>query len=336
MGSVLLISIFAPSLSVASADAAADASIDGSAPFETQTRKISDSLVENLDCKSLTAANVLTYVSKEKLRKKYTEIGAVSSNFVIPGMDGHCWAVAKAQRKALLLLLGGVEAAAKPMAELSDDYLDAVRGTRFDKVCWNQDQTIRDSGCYEAAKKEPKIDLQVIPIANSSGTVSEVLRFSRGGSPSVRTLESELRRSQHNLFYRPSNLKYLGGADVRSVDDTKAVVSRIVQQMTAGQLPILNLRVRRTYQHMVVAQEMRLMGHGAVEIKVFDSNDAMEAWTDGRELQTLIYADGEFRYFGKKSDRGKGTVVGVFVTDNDEMDEIQNAVFKYYHARCSE
>ena len=193
----------------------------------------------------------------------------------------------------------------------------------------------------EAALALDEYRLKVAPRSNFAIELPD--RPIADGEP-TRSLKDDLIRAQKWAFLQPSNLRFLAADRARSKSENIETTTTLLQQLKLGRLPILNLRFSRTRQHIVLLQTFTDHFDGSIEFKVYDSNeDSKDQRTtsdlddppSAPRLKSLVYRDGHFRYskFAEIEKTGDSPI-GVFIVDDEEMDEIQQAVFDYYREAC--
>lgn len=169
--------------------------------------------------------------------------------------------------------------------------------------------------------------------------------------PGERFLQQDLVAAQSRLVVRAGNLRFLGGR-ARGIDDDKTTSKELHEQLQAGRLPLLNIRFALTAQHIVLVKSVQTMPNGEIHYTVYDSNiglgvtKSQATLNDGTAVQlsnvslgppkdqTLIFKNGRFYYNPPYVPPEMTDPVGVFITDDDDMDEIRDAMFEYYRGKC--
>ena len=264
---------------------------------------ISDSLVKNLSCNSLTQENVFKSLQDDAFSvDKQWPIQNWSS-----GVLAQCWSLALSQRR--LFYLARFNTHGKQDSLVSPDM---ARNKILDMI----------------EKKDP---VTIFTIGSSDMSYgSPVMSALRSGDGS-RNFKSDIEARQQKRFYSPGNLGMVFGDRDRSLSQNKDTMKDIEADLSNGRLAVIILRPATTLQHSVLVKQIKKINENEFELTCYDSNQP------GREV-TMNYKNGEFyapNIVGLFN-TNPNTPVGVFLKDDDEMDDIQKVAFDYYKQLCSQ
>lgn len=302
-------------------------------------KSISDSLVNNLSCNSLSVGAILARIRSDAFSaRNHLPI----KNW--PFRSGKaqlaaCWGMGSTQRKLLYLLRLNEKSAPAPDAKI---VLDMVRGARL-KTLFNEQGTgfLRD---------QPMKSYNVIPVAennlreeydrNTGRSFLETLL--RGIDDQVgsidlhRDLRTEIERSQELHFFRFRNIGMGAGSGPHSPHKNHEILQKLLRNLRQNKLTLINLRLKRTIQHVVIAKSFIEDGRGNVVIQAYDSN---QPDTD----QPVYFAKqtGHFyspRIMGPFVGDVTGTdythPLGLFIVDEKERAHIEASLLRHYQQRC--
>lgn len=255
---------------------------------------ISDSLVKNLQCSTLSESTVLANLQPNAFDP--------SRNLQISNWPdvigiGHCWALARAQR--LVYFLGRLDGDPIPQV--------APATTQVNDV-----------------SKMFRSPLASLVVFQETGDVGQF--FSDGTR-----LRGDIDFYQLARFANPSNLGMLAGWEDRSKSDNAETFARIQADLAKNWLPILVLRINPFEQHVVLVKQISAPdSDGNVAMAVYDSNDPYEdvQMTYSSHDQEFYPADYIMEALGTSAP------VGVFLSDEDEMQGIQDTLLTYYANQC--
>ncbi|MCM2324141.1 MAG: hypothetical protein NDJ90_12850 [Oligoflexia bacterium] len=288
---------------------------------------VSDSLVSKLSCSKLSPQNVLTFVSKDAFtEERHMPIRNWSS-----GVLGQCWSLGLFQRQLFYLARFGV-----PGSKSDPEYvLNLARGTNAD-ACQAKNGFVDENNqtCVEPVteKKVFKIPETVLSGRNyyravEPGSLMGALSSHRG-----RSLRTEIEARQKRSFFSPGNLGMLFSSRERSESANLDTIEAIKKGLDQGRMPLIVIRAATSAQHVVLIKsiEKEKLGENRYLMKLYDSNqpyrDAEMVYSDGQ-----FYAPDVIGLFFR--DRIQAPV-GVFLKDEEEMDDIQKANYDYYSSLC--
>jgi hypothetical protein len=298
-------------------------------------KDISDSLVQNLSCSSLSVSSILAKVRPE----------AYSSRNHMPltnwpfksGLTNlaACWGMGSTQRKLFYLLRTNVKDA--PRLDVSSA-LDMVRGASVsgDKLFSYEleDASLRANEATISNYKVYNLEESNIrdEYGRNNGHGFMDLMFRGVGA---RNLRSEIERSQERHFFRSSNIGMGAGTGPRGTSENRDTLKTLIANMKAHRLTLINLRLRRTVQHIVIPKTYKEDAKG-VWMWAYDSNSPD---TD----QKIYYskANGHFyapqimgAFDGDYSGTDYTRPLGVFIVDEQERADIENSLLSHYKKRC--
>lgn len=229
------------------------------------------------------------------------------------GALGTCWGQALFQRRLFYLARFGVKG-----ARVNEDA--AVEHAK--RLAWGPENGKWPSGALEPFDIEERAFSSVAKdrVSVVRGPFERKLRDA--------DVEKSIKRQQNARFFELSNLGMIGRDGSRGKETNRATIEKIVSDVAQGRMPLLILRNGVLNQHAVLIKSVKRVGNG-YELKTFDSSSYDE--------NNLVYQNGEFTaptIIGM-SGLGKGDPpLGVFVQDDDEMDQIQSALYGHYRDLC--
>jgi len=176
-------------------------------------------------------------------------------------------------------------------------------------------------------KKDPGFVYKfgVAKMDSSNSTIKALFKDSGGSS-----FTNEIEARQKARFFSPGNLGLILGDRARSESDNKKTMEDLKKNVGQGRLPIIALRAAKTNQHMVLVKKIEAVSDNEYKLTVYDSNQP-------NSDITMTYKNGHFTapnilFFDKDST----SPVGVFMKDDDEMDDIQTIALKHYQNICDQ
>jgi hypothetical protein len=273
---------------------------------------ISDSLVKNLSCATLTPENVLSSLQDDAFspsRQWPTKNwGNVTVENGLMGLDGQCYSLAYSQRRLFYLSRFNLQSTAQ-WRETRKSILDLIR---------------------------PELESKVFEIPDSSLSSNTVYNlFTRQSDD--RHFTSSVEQLQRNLFYRISNapivmpnlnLKWAN----RSESTNQKTMESIASELRRGRMPMLVVRASLATTHVILVKKIERLDSGFYELTCYDSN---QPTIDVK----MTYLNGQFyapSIVGKFDESFSAKPIGVFIEDNKDMDEIQTIVYEYYRDLCGQ
>lgn len=255
---------------------------------------ISDSLVKNLQCSTLSEDTVLASLQPDAFD---TDRNLPMSNWADVINIAHCWALARTQRLIYFLSRTGEDHA--PLVEPATTDVDAVS-----KMFHNP--------------------LEPYVIFRETGDVGKY--FTDGTR-----LQGDIDFYQLARFSNPSNLGLMMGWGDRSKDDNERSFAQIQSDLAKNWHPLIVLRMNPFAQHVVMVK--RIEGpdaNGNFVMDVYDSNvpysdQQMTYSSSDREFLPSEYIQEEMK---------SSAPVGIFLVDEGDMQKIQTALLNYYTNWC--
>jgi len=273
-----------------------------------QAQVISDSLVRNLNCTTLTKQTVLLSLQPDAFDKSrhLPVLNWGDSNGL-----ANCWSLSHAQR--LTFYLGRFGEAAPTESSAAKIYLQRILGLY---------------------KGDTPTSESVFPILNLQALYMQLSLGEYNGDFEQMTFAKTISDYQKWRFYRLSNMGMILGNRDRSTKTNTQTYQKILADLAKGRLPIVILRPALTDQHSVLVKRYLPPEENSYEVKfeVYDSNDP-------RHDNILVFdrLTSEFTAPAIVARLGIGTSsppVGVFLVDDDDMDEIQTALYQHYQNQC--
>jgi hypothetical protein len=300
---------------------------------------ISDSLVNNLSCNSLSVGGILRQIRREAFSSsnhmplKNWGFRSGASNIAA------CWGMSSTQRKLFYLLRLNEKIAPRPDTKA---VLDIVRGATIKAIPGEYDT----SYLIDQNLKH----YQVIPVSErnlreeyykKTGTsFLEILfkgvDYRLDSLPIYRNLKTEIERSQERHFYRLENIGMGSGTGPLAPEKNKNTLRSLITNMRMNRLTLINLRLRIRVQHIVIAKSFTQDDKGNVWIQAYDSNHP-------EADQQIFYSNATGHFYAPKimgsyvgDDLGTdySHPLGVFIVDEPERARIEAALLRHYKKRC--
>lgn len=282
---------------------------NNSTPEDENKYLISDSLVENLSCKTLTFENVF--------EKRREDAFSVEKHWPMVNWNasllGQCWGLSLSQRRLFYL---------------------ARFPTGGDKKNIEKGEIPKEKLLKLIRREDPAEVFKMDNLTEEKDIISIK------EDPEYR---NEIMIRQKKRFYRSENLSMLFSSRERDDDTNKETIKTIQKNIKNGRMPLVVLRATRTAQHAVLIKKcepLEGLGPDVYSMTCYDSN------SPGVEKKMLyyqgqFYADdimGIFLPNERDPETGvrKPLSVGVFLKDDPEMDEIQQTAYNYYANLCSQ
>lgn len=304
---------------------------------------ISDSLVKNLSCKNLNYDNVLLSLQDDAF--------SVDRQFPMSnwssGALGQCWGLAFSQRRLFYLsrfsnkeeLPALPDETRKKMLEMfslkkpeeiikidSKILTDARTTTIAKSLAFVTDfyKNNLSKEIYEESLRENEF-YAIYPTSfhyYSSELINKLHEKKDG-----KDFESVIESLQRSLFFRIGNTNLVAGEVVRSNSDNKKTMEELLKNTSRGRMPIVVVRSKITAQHAVLVKRIQKISDKELRLFCYDSN------VPGREV-VIDYNDESFSTNAMVSNNIVNDTVGLFIKDEEDMDYIQNTVYKYYKNLC--
>jgi hypothetical protein len=318
--------------------------------------KITDNLVTDLQCQRLTEASIFNAIDPKNFSTE-KHIPLTNWAFRYNGYElANCWSLSHSQR--LLFYLGRLNT--EPPNDIIP-ILDLIRGSHPEyKSVGDTPPQWHEQNLFSYSM----INLDSLVFASSqlwqkllNGTWQ-----SSGSASLARHFRSEIEHYQVMRFHRPDNIRMIVMPRARSARVNQRTALEIITAIEQKKFPLINLRFRRTYQHIVLVKSYVTVGE-EIHYSVYDSNSP-------HIDQTLIYDKSLRQFFSRtitelhmelhrdlrldpspetvstqKSNREPNPFVelnttnsapiGVFVVDQSEFKNIGRTLLKYYQQKCN-
>lgn len=295
------------------------------------TPVINDSLVEGLDCRLLSSAEIFKKIRPTAFSSSY-HLPIKNWTFSAGLYDlAACWSMARTQR--LFFYLARWEDAPSPNSDKTlFDLLEMIRGTS--PYAHTSDSQIKEfplSEYYIFPQRENTWDVSS-PLWHS--LIAGITQDFPNDKTLKRTFKSEVEFYQNRRFHDfIRNIRYIIGDGARSPEKNRATRDQILKNIENNRLPLILLRPKRVSQHVVIAKKFEISSNGDIEIRVYDSNAPLKD-----QLITFSKADNEF--YAPDIVRGLPEIsdpqaaLGVFIVDDNEFKLIDKALLSYYQKKC--
>jgi len=255
---------------------------------------ISDSLVKNLQCSTLSEDTVLASLQLDAFD---TDRNLQLQNWADVINIAHCWALARTQRLIYFLSRTGDDHA--PLVEPATTNADDV-------------------------SKMFHSPLEPYVIFRETGDVAKYF-------DDAKRLQGDIDFYQLARFSNPSNLGLMMGWGDRSKDDNAQSFAQIQADLAKNWHPLLVLRMNPFAQHVVMVKRIHdADASGNLVLDVYDSNrpwgDTQMTYSSAdREFMAPDYIQDELK---------SSAPVGIFLVDEGDMGKIQTALLTYYTNWC--
>lgn len=275
-----------------------------SPPQPGNTAVISDSLVSNLKCSTLSADTVLSSLQPDAFDPS-RDIGVMNSADAI-GL-GHCWALAHAQR--IVFYLG--RWTQTPDVVPVNNNLGALS------------KMIGNRGDYGTVFQVTGDDNTYLNDDDSSDPAASLSH----------DINRDIDNYQVQRFFDPLNLGLLMGGPDRSKSDNAKTFAQIQDELKKNWLPMIVLRINDSAQHVVLVKTVQGPdSDGNYQMDIYDSN-----WEGEDQQMTYSSTAQEFTAPEYLMEALNFTdPVGVFVVDDGGMQDIVGTLLKYYTNVCAQ
>jgi hypothetical protein len=301
-----VISALVPPLALAASDFAA--ATDSKAPV------IDDELVRGLRCERLNVNEIYRAITPDAFGpQRSVPIRNFTSLFL-----GQCWAIARFQR--LALLLGRVEEKGPYNPQKISRMVLAKQHTPLPGVGI---QIRRFSSEPLTVFHWPDVEAEDYfnPLQSKVDRVEKDLGHS---------LDEELKAAQKYLFYRSGNLALIGKKPSNA--ELGGTIGKIVSLVRGHRLPLINIRMGRFSQHVVVGKTFEKTAEDEWTIHVIDYNSIDDteiriSRVDGKYTVKLASVSG-FAYDDAEN------VEGIYLVEEGERPSLDKALLDHYTRAC--
>ncbi len=299
----------------------------GIAQGQTAILRISDRLVQDLDCKKISVSEIYSTIRPEA----YSVAVHLPDKNWSTGFLANCWSLAHAQR--ILFMLSRVA----PAADLSEaklrGVLDLLRGStpeegaRFPTPI-PQERALKQYTVFSTDRNFSE-GSQLFSLLQQG--IYEPWSQTR----LFRNFKREVEVFQNFRFYRPSNLPMGLGQWERGTAENRQSFQALIKNIDHHRLSLVNLRGERTVQHVVIPKRYEVAGSGKYIFFVYDSNFP--------DRETSFAYDSRIQQFEGGSVMGAfyhtpylTKAVGLFIVDEDEQQKIDESLVRFYQKSCQQ
>jgi hypothetical protein len=302
-------------------------------------RTINDSLVQNLSCQNL-SVNTIYRAIREDAFAESRNMDIVNWAYSSGGFTlANCWGLSSTQRMLSYMARYNEssniskEARRELVLNMVRRAVPAVQGEAGSTEKGNRTQS------RERVVNRNLKAYSVFPVEGS--TVVDSYDFwwdlRAGYDMSLskkytvrRSLREDVQVNQTEHFYRMSNVGMGLGSGATSSKDNYESLKTMMRNADGKRLTLINLRLDRTLQHIVMVKSYKKTGSGDVVFTVYDSNQPkldQEVIYDSRSGAFTAPGIARSLYVATKP-------IGVFIVDEDERELYEVAMLKHYRSVC--
>ncbi|MFS4458248.1 hypothetical protein [Bdellovibrio sp. HCB2-146] len=150
-----------------------------------------------------------------------------------------------------------------------------------------------------------------------------------------RAFRDDIQVNQGNHFFRAGNLGMGLGGSPTSAKDNYETIKTLLRNLDGKRLTLMNLRMERTNQHIVMAKSYVKNSNGLIEIKVYDSNQPEKDQILTYNSRTGVFTSEDIAglFYGRTN--AKSRPLGVFIVDEEERGAFEQAMLAHYRTRCN-
>ncbi|WP_295905857.1 hypothetical protein [uncultured Bdellovibrio sp.] len=294
--------------------------------------EVSDSLVKNLSCQSLSVENIYKSIRDDAFHEK-RNIPMSNWEFRMGAAPlAVCWGLSSTQR--VISYLARYNTPLKDSPTSMTSLFDILRGATIHQVV-NQDE--KHFSTYLADQPIQKLSVFAVEsdsLAESEkrgqGSLWNLLEEGYtqkiGDFKHKRSFKNEIEANQGNHFFQAANLAMVVKSAERSREENEATIELLKSNLDQRKLTLVNLRLNRTTQHIVMAKSYKVF-KGTIVIEVYDSNSP--------EKDQYLYFDTVQKRFYAPEIFYQGEYLGAYVVSEEERGLIEDALMKYYQNLCN-
>lgn len=327
------------------------------------TRTINDSLVENLECRNLNIDNIYRSIREDAFDvSRNMPVKNWSFKSGVATIAG-CWALSRTQRMISYLARYNTPSNNQLETRVSV-LLDMIRGATLvprwnlnyenvNEEKWSaEDDDDEDAQANEINTNsikqycEKRLNkYKVFEVEDDNFSESKIKSFPSlwqalqigydqffGGKRISRNFREEIEAQQVRSFYRLKNLKLIWKNRARSEKRNQETIKLLTKNLNGKRLTLLDLRMDRTRQHVVMAKTYRKISPALYEFKVYDSNaphvDSSLFYNSHR--QAFFSPEILTRFKDEKPYRN----LGVFIVDEEDRGKFETAMLNHYRELC--
>jgi hypothetical protein len=145
-----------------------------------------------------------------------------------------------------------------------------------------------------------------------------------------RSLRDDVQVNQGNHFFRFGNVGMGLGSGATSAKENYESLKTLMRNADGKRLTLINLRISRTNQHVVMVKSYKKTGSGDVVFTVYDSNQPLRDQEVIYNAKTgEITSQGIAKYFSVPT-----KPMGVFIVDEEEREAFEVAMLNHYRSAC--
>lgn len=152
------------------------------------------------------------------------------------------------------------------------------------------------------------------------------------GKKVKRNFREEIQALQARLFFRLQNLEMIWKKGDRSDKRNLETIKLLTKNLDGKRLTLINLRMDRTRQHVVMAKSYKKISPELYEIKVYDSNSP--------NVDSIVYYNSHrYAFFSPEiltrfKDKKPYRNLGVFIVHEQDRTHFETAMLNYYQELC--
>lgn len=149
-----------------------------------------------------------------------------------------------------------------------------------------------------------------------------------------RAFRDDIQVNQGNHFFRAGNLGMGLGSSPTSAKDNYETIKTLLRNLDGKRLTLMNIRMERINQHIVMAKSYVKNSNGVIEIKVYDSNQPEKDQYLNYDSRTGVFTSEDIAglFYGRTN--AKSRALGVFIVDEEERGAFEQAMLAHYRTRC--
>lgn len=295
-----------------------------------ENRTINDSLVQNLSCAKLTIDSVYQAIRDDAFdqSRNMPIVNWTRKDGVL--QIGNCWALSRAQR--MMSYLARYNASSNSAIEQrAAIVLDMIRGAGLETK--GTEKALQSYQVFEVEESNFKESGKSINWSFWKGIFYGYIQYFGSKSEfKSRKLQYELEAYQSSRFFSAVNAGMMWSDGSRPKVNNLKTIKELTKNLDGKRLTLLNLRVGRTTQHIVMAKSYTVNANGVYVINVYDSN---YPWQDA-----VLYFDSQVAEFTAPRIARRmvwddaNRPLGVFIVDEDDRENYETAMLEYYRSLC--
>lgn len=300
---------------------------------------ITDSLVTDLKCENLNTDSIYQAISPTK---------AFTTDNQIPNRNwayysgfaelANCWSLSHAQRILFYLARFDVPNAYLDKNKIEHS-LNMIRG-KYPVEVVTRDRnkefynvTYRPYTQFSVFELNEKKLTENISASSYWPVLNQLHRFKLSKTPSFfRTFKTESEAYQTARFFDTSNVDLVFKNGTGLPSENYALAKKLVNSLKMNRLPLVDLRIELTLQHIILLKSFRFELNGDISFVAYDSNqpyNSPELFYDSRagkfRAPTILN-----RFYTHNTDRN----IAVIGVDNQDHKPIEIALLKHYKNKC--